>query len=49
MKLEISNCCGAPVKVAGAVPTHFYVCRECLEPCDLAMDVETLDIHPIFE
>lgn len=44
MNVEISNCCGAPVKTSGGV----YVCRECLEPCDLAIDEESLDSHSLF-
>lgn len=45
MNAEISNCCGGKVKVTGGI----YICRECLEPCDLAIVEEHLDIHPIFE
>lgn len=47
MKLEISNCCGAKVKVVGTVTKH-YECRECLEPCDLAIDEENVDIRGVF-
>ena len=42
----ISNCCGAAVKVCGG-ETLCYVCRECLEPCDLAEEYKELDIHPV--
>ena len=48
MKKLISNCCGAQVKVCGGV-TKYYVCRECLEPCELAEDDEELGIYPIFK
>lgn len=41
MDVEISNCCGATVKVTGGTTTH-YICRECLEPCDLAIDEENI-------
>lgn len=47
MKVEISNCCGAAVKTFGGLTNH-YICRECLEPCDLAIDEENVDIHPLF-
>ena len=39
MEKLISNCCGAKVKVSGGT-TLYYVCRECLEPCELAIDEE---------
>lgn len=45
MDKRISNCCGAEVKVSG----RETLCRECLEPCELAIDEENLDIHPIFK
>ena len=32
-----SNCCDAPVIVGGEGTTHYYVCAECNEPCDLAV------------
>lgn len=48
MNAQISNCCGAKVKVSGGTTNH-YICRECLEPCDLAIDEDSLDIHPIFK
>lgn len=44
MNVQISNCCGGKVKVTGGV----YVCRDCNEPCDLAIDEEDADIHPLF-
>lgn len=47
MNAEISNCCGAKVKVSGGV-TKYYICRECFEPCDLAIDEGDADIHSLF-
>ena len=47
MENLISNCCGASVKVSGGT-TRYYVCRECKEPCDLAIDEDELDIHSLF-
>ena len=47
MNAQISDCCGEDVKVCGGETKH-YECRECGEPCDLAIDEETLDIHSLF-
>ena len=48
MENLVSDCCGAQVKVSGGV-TLYYVCRGCLEACDLAIDEDKLDFHPIFK
>lgn len=31
---ELSDCCGAPVLVAGEGITHYYVCTLCDKACD---------------
>lgn len=31
---NVSTCCNAPVKVEGKT-THYYVCTQCDEPCDV--------------
>jgi len=35
-KMELSNCCNAPVKVdTSEEGTSCYICTECISPCDI--------------
>jgi len=37
--MKVSDCCHAPVYVAGGV-TMYYVCTKCKKPCDVVKGEE---------
>ena len=41
-KQPVSNCCHAALFVGGKGMTHYHVCNECKEPCDIYVETDPI-------